>query len=587
MPYKNNIKMHSADICVIGGGLAGMCAAISAARHSSKVILVHDRPVLGGNCSSEVRMWPLGAHGNNRRETGIFEELILNNMYRNPTRNYPIWDSVLYEAVKNQENLTVLLNCSVFGINMFDDKNISSVTGWQTTTYTHHIVSAKIFIDCSGDSILAELSGAEYKHGREAKDEYNEEAAPLISDSCTMGNSCLIQARETQNVIKYVPPKWARKIESDEQIRNRSHKLDDFRGNNFWWLELGGTKNTIIDSEEIRDDLLSLAYGVWDHIKNHGEHDADNWELEFLGYLPGKRESRRYIGDHMLTQGEVQSGYVFDDIVAYGGWSIDNHPPLGFDHDGDPTTYFNCPSPFGIPYRCLYSVNIENLMFAGRNISATHAAMAASRVMATCAILGQATGTAANIAIKHKVKPRGVLKYIDELQQALMDDDCWIPHHKREISEKCLLADLSAECDNVDNLRNGIDRPTDFEGDNGCYVPLNSKIAYEFLNPTYIESVRIVFDSDLDRATVKGGIEEVRDCPTICNRPLNMTSYTFPATMTKSFELIADGTVIYSTKTNYQRFVKIPLNRNVKVLELKPIDTYGEKESHIFSFDFK
>ena len=153
MPYKNNIKMHSADICVIGGGLAGMCAAISAARHSSKVILVHDRPVLGGNCSSEVRMWPLGAHGNNRRETGIFEELILNNMYRNPTRNYPIWDSVLYEAVKNQENITVLLNCSVFGINMFDDKNISSVTGWQTTTYTHHIVSAKIFIDCSGDSI--------------------------------------------------------------------------------------------------------------------------------------------------------------------------------------------------------------------------------------------------------------------------------------------------------------------------------------------------------------------------------------------------------------------------------------------------
>ena len=586
MFYKNNTKTHKAEICVIGGGLAGMCAAISAARHGSKVVLVHDRPVLGGNCSSEVRMWPLGAHGSNRRETGIFEELILNNMYRNPTRNYPIWDSVLFEAVKKQENLTVLLNCSVFDIGMSDDKNISSVTGWQTTTYTHHTVNAEIFIDCSGDSILAELSGAEYHHGREAKGEFDEEAAPLTADTYTMGNSCLIQARETQNSITYIPPKWARKIESDEQIKNRSHKLDDFRGNNFWWLELGGTKNTITDSEEIRDDLLSLAYGTWDHIKNYGDHNADNWELDFLGYLPGKRESRRYIGDHILTQGEVQSGGVFDDIVAYGGWNIDNHPPLGFDHDGDPTTYFNCPSPFGIPYRCLYSVNIENLMFAGRNISATHAAMAASRVMATCALLGQAAGTAANTAIRYQVKPRGVLKYIKELQQILMDDDCWIPQYKRKISTECLSASLSAECDNVDNLRNGIDRPTDLEGDNGCYVPLNSKIRYKFSDPTYIGCVRIIFDSDLDRETVSGGIEEVKDCPTICNRPLDMTSYTFPATMTKSFELIVDGSVIYSTETNNQRFVKIPLNCNVKVLELKPIDTYGEKESHIFSFDF-
>lgn len=585
MNTNKNIKSYTADVCVIGGGLAGMCAAIAAARHGSSVILVHDRPVLGGNCSSEIRMWPLGAHGKNRRETGIFEELVLNNLYRNPTRNYPIWDSVLYEAVKFQDNLTALLNCSIFDAEM-NGKKISTVTGWQTTSYTFHRVTAKIFIDCSGDSILASLSGAEYRRGREAKSEFCEEAAPDSPDSFTMGNSCLIQARETPSPIKYIPPEWARKIGSDEQIKNRPHAPTDYRGNNFWWLELGGTEDTIADSEKIRDDLLALSFGTWDHIKNHGEHNAENWELDFLGFLPGKRESRRYVGDHILTQNEVQAGGKFKDIIAYGGWSIDNHPPLGFDHEGEPTTYYSCPSPFGIPYRCLYSVNIENLMFAGRNISVTHAAMAASRVMATCAVLGQAAGTAAHIAAAKKISPKMVGNYIRELQKILMDDDCWLPGLKREISESCKGADLYAECGNADNLRNGIDRPTDADGDNGCYIKKGSKITYSFKSPTYISSVRIIFDSDLNRETVTGGIPQVKDCPTICNRPLNMTPFTFPATMTRVFKLIADGEIIYETASNHQRLVRIDVNKSVKTVELQPTETYGSDKVHIFSFDF-
>ena len=157
---RKNIVSHKADICVIGGGLAGMCAAIAAARRGSRVILVHDRPVFGGNCSSEIRMWPLGAGGINRRETGIFEELVLNNMYRNPTRNYPIWDSVLFEAVRFQPRLESLLNCTVNDIEMSDDTHIKAVYCWQMTTYQTHYIEADIFIDCSGDSILAELSGA-------------------------------------------------------------------------------------------------------------------------------------------------------------------------------------------------------------------------------------------------------------------------------------------------------------------------------------------------------------------------------------------------------------------------------------------
>ncbi|MGN0492823.1 MAG: FAD-dependent oxidoreductase [Acutalibacteraceae bacterium] len=586
MMQVKNIKKHKADICVIGGGLAGMCAAIAAARRGSRVILVHDRPVFGGNCSSEIRMWPLGAGGSNRRETGIFEELVLNNMYRNPTRNYPIWDSVLFEAARFQPRLESLLNCSVNDIEMSDEKHINAVYGWQMTTYQTHYIEADIFIDCSGDSILAELSGAEYRHGREAREDYGEDAAPETADRQTMGNSCLLQARETAEPIKFNPPEWARKLPDDENLKTRDHMPDRYRANNFWWLELGGNKDTIEDAEEIRDDLLALSFGVWDHIKNQGDHNAENWELDWAGFLPGKRESRRYIGDHILTQREVQEGGKFEDIVAYGGWQIDNHPPMGFDHKGEPTTYYPCPSPFGIPYRCLYSVNIDNLMFAGRNISATHTAMAASRVMATCAMLGQAAGTAAYIAVKNRISPRGVNNYISKLQQYLMEDDCWLPGLRRKVSEDCLSAELTAECENPENLRNGIDRPTDEGGDNGCFVPLSSDITYTLNSPAYIENVHIVFDSDLNRETVKGGIPSVKDCPTICNRPLDLKGFSFPSTVTKKFELIADGEIIYSTDCNHQRFVKINVARIVKKLTLRPIATFGAEKAHIFSFDF-
>ena len=582
---KERFTAHKADICVIGGGFAGMCAAIAAARYGRSVVLIHDRPMFGGNASSEVRMWPMGAHGKNRRETGLFEEIILKNMHRNPTRSYPIWDSVLFEAVRSEKGIESMLNCSVYDADM-DGNKISAVYGWQTTTYKHHKVEADIFIDCSGDSILAELSGAEYRFGREARDEFCEAAAPIEADRKTMGNSCLLQVRETPNPIKFTPPTWARKLPDETELSTRPHMPDQFRDNNFWWLELGGEQNTIDDAEEIRDELLALAFGVWDHIKNQGEHGADNWELDFAGFLPGKRESRRYVGDQILTQSEVQSGGKFDDIIAYGGWKIDDHPPAGFDHRGEPTTYYDTPSPFGIPYRCLYSKNIENLMFAGRNISVTHVAMAASRVMATCAMLGQAAGTAAAYAVEQGISPREVTESIGEIQKRLMDDDCWIPTMRRTVSEACKKARLECVSDDAENLRNGIDRPTDAEGDNGCFVPLGTNISYVLDAPTYIERVKIVFDSDLDRETLRGGIQEICDCPTVCNRPLNMEGYTFPSTMVKSFELWADGELIFSTDDNCQRSVKIPIEKNVTRIELRTTETYGDEKAHIFSFDF-
>ena len=447
---------HAVDLCVVGGGLAGMCAAVSAARHGIKVALMHDRPVYGGNASSEIRMWVCGAHGENNRETGIIEEIALETLYQNPYRRYPVWDSILFELIKNEKNITPILNCSCNDAEM-DGARIKSVTGWQTTTQCYHIVEAKLFADCSGDSILAPLTGAKYRWGREGRSEFNEDIAPETADKKTMGLSCLIQARETDKKHTYIAPSWARKFTKEDL----PYRLPDMKDpeENFWYMELGGEGDTIHDTEKLRDELISVAYGIWDFVKNSGEYDADNWELDFVGFLPGKRESRRYVGDYIMTQNDVKSGGHFDDIIAYGGWTMDDHNPAGINTREKPNIFHPAPSPFGIPYRCVYSANIENLYFAGRNISVTHTAMSASRVMATCALLGQAVGTAAAIAAGNNISPREVgVNYIDGLKQTLMDDGCWLPYNKTELSEITRSAELSSDGENAEKLHGDVGR---------------------------------------------------------------------------------------------------------------------------------
>ncbi|MBO7620007.1 MAG: FAD-dependent oxidoreductase, partial [Victivallales bacterium] len=346
---------HQAEFCVVGGGLAGMAAAVAAARHGAKTVLIQDRPVLGGNASSECRMWISGAR-NDVHETGYVEELKLENNYRNPQLSWSIWDSITYESVRFQPNLEVILNCSVNDLTM-DGMRITSVKGWQLTTQTWHVVEADLFADCSGDSILAPLSGADFRIGREARNEFGEDFGPDEDDLKTMGMSCLIQARETDSPKKFIPPAWANKYLTDDDMPDRGH---GYRGlSNFWWIELGGEDDSIRDTEIIRDRLLAVAFGVWDHIKNHGDHKADNWILDWVGFLPGKRESRRYLGDHILTQQEIKAEGRFDDMVAYGGWPMDDHDPAGMNGTGRPHTNYPAPSPYGIPYRSLYSRNVE------------------------------------------------------------------------------------------------------------------------------------------------------------------------------------------------------------------------------------
>ena len=585
----------SADFCVVGGGVAGLCAALAAARHGARTVLVQDRPMLGGNASSEIRMHICGAHGPNRRETGIVEEIQLENLRYNAGSCWPVFDSVLWGLARREPLLTLLLDASVCSCETAADRSIRSVRAWQGTTQRWIEVSARLFADCSGDAVLAPLSGADFRVGREARSEYGESEAPPEADSCTMGNSILLQAMEFATPQEFVAPPWAVDFSAPEKRPWILNRCVDPTRNNYWWIEVGGADDTVGNAERHRDELLPIVFGVWDWLKNHSPEKERfrGFGLEWTGSLPGKRESRRYLGDHVLTQGEVQSGGNFPDVVAYGGWKIDNHYPKGFWHDGPGTKYTDCPSPFGIPYRCLYSRNVPNLFCAGRDISCTHVAMSATRVMATCGLCGQAVGTAAAIAGRERLDPRDVSKglLLAELQRTLLDDDCMLPGLRRELRGPCAIARLAATGgDGIARLRDGTDRDWD-DGEHGWRAPLGAAAEYRFAEETELHEARLVFDSHLDRRETDrplGGNEECsqgRYYRALADKPRAV-----PDTLVRSFRLDrldADGAWRPEAEVtdNHQRLVRVPLNCRARGLRLVPLATWGAPDAHVFAFD--
>ena len=557
---------YKTDLCVVGGGLSGLCCAIAAARHGIKVVLVQDRPVLGGNASSEIRMWVCGANGDGNRESGIIEELMLENYYQNPGLKFPIWDSVLYEKAMAEPNLTLLLNSSCLDAVM-DGESIVSIKAWQSNAETFHEIKATYFADCSGDSILAPLSGAEHTYGREAKSQYGERIPPDVADKKTMGMSCLFQIRETDHPVRFTPPAWAYSYPTDADLPYKSHHKDS----NFWWIEVGGEWDCIHDTDRCRDELLKICYGVWDHMKNHGDHDVENWELEWIGFLPGKRESRRYIGKYVVTQNDVEAEGRFDDLVAYGGWTMDDHFPQGFYYTaGHPTIHHPAPEPWGLPLRCMISKNVENLVFAGRNISVSHAALSSSRVMATCAVLGQALGTAVAQAVKDGCHVADV--DIPRLQQTLMQDDCYLPWHTREIPALSRTADCSA-----DVVRNGHDRLEQ----NAWIGGVGDSITYTFAADTPVSEIRLVFDSNLDRP--------YDNMP--CSYPLVQTKYKVPHTLIDAYRIEGESEsgekFCLEVDENHQRFVKHSVNWRVKTVRFVPLTTHGCEAFRLFAFDIR
>nr|WP_168123140.1 FAD-dependent oxidoreductase [Paenibacillus sp. HB172176] len=418
------------DITVIGGGLAGICAAVAAARLGSKVALIQNRPVLGGNSSSEVRVWVCGAtgHGIHRyaRETGIMGEMFVENQYRNPEGNPYYWDLVMLETVKAEPNISLYLNTDVHEVEAQgteEQREIHAVIGWMMGSERRIRFESKQFIDCTGDGLVGFLAGAKYRIGREARHEYNEVWAPEVADDITLGSTILFYTKDEGRPVKYVPPSFARDITKTTIPLKRVIRSGD-SGCHYWWIEWGGEHDIVHDNEMVRDELWAAIYGIWDYIKNSGQFDADNMTLEWVGSVPGKREYRRFTGDYVLSQGDILAQEPFEDRVAFGGWSIDLHPPQGMYATESGSKHMHMDGIYHIPFRSLYSANISNMLMAGRDISATHVAFGTTRVMATCAVIGEAAGTGAALCVKNKVSPRTLVKeYLQELQQTLLRQD--------------------------------------------------------------------------------------------------------------------------------------------------------------------
>lgn len=589
---------YHCDLCVVGGGLSGTIAALTAARKGTKVVLIQDRPMLGGNSSSEIKMWVRGAHGKFNRETGILSEFEEENIYCNPTLARPLWDTVLFGKVKENENITLLLNTSVLDAECDEDR-ITAVTAWQLTTYSYHTVYAKYFADCSGDSVLAPLSGALHRIGREARSEFQEEIAHEKADGCTMGMSCLLQARETDHLVPFIPPEWANVYETDADFSaaNKDIQYSTIRdhqigtsGTNLWWIELGGDSEAIANAETIRDELLKVAFGIWDHIKNRGDHGAENWELEWVGFLPGKRESVRYIGDHIMTQHDVETGGIFEDVIAYGGWPMDDHNPKGIHAIGInevPSKLFPAPSPYGIPYRVLYSKNIANLFFAGRNISTTHAALSSTRVMATCSLLGQAMGNAAAICIKNGLLPREINNgYVHELQQEILGDGVFLPGVKREIPELTKKATLNLTAEEQAILFNGTERPREKDGENCIVLKKGDEIRFDFAEPVVVHELRIQLDPDFSRESISPN-KKMRVFAQKLHQGLDFVPVKVANTIVKEFAVYVDGIKNFESLDNHNALVRIPLDCTAKNITVQFNETWGAEKITIFACDLK
>lgn len=433
---KRNLKrtVLQTDFTVVGGGLSGVCAAITAARAGLKVVLIQDRPVLGGNASSEVRLWILGATshmGNNNRwarEGGVVDEILVENMYRNAEGNALIFDTILLDKIKQEPNIQLLLNTAVYAVEKKDADTVDAVIAFCSQNSTEYFVQSPLFCDASGDGIVGFLAGASFRMGAESKEEFGELFAPEKEYGELLGHSLYFYTKDTQKPVKFVPPSFA--LSDIKQIPRYRNFNTKEHGCKLWWIEYGGRLDTVHDTEEIKWELWKVVYGVWNYIKNSGNFpEAETMTLEWVGTIPGKRESRRFEGDYIIKQQDIVEQTVFNDAVAFGGWSIDLHPADGVFSDKSGCNQWHSKGIYGIPYRSLYSKNIGNLFLAGRVISASHVAFGSTRVMATCGHIGQAVAMAAALCKKHETLPRAIgEKHINTLQQDLLKTGQHIPN---------------------------------------------------------------------------------------------------------------------------------------------------------------
>ena len=397
------------DLVVVGAGIAGMSAAVSAARLGCKVALINDRPVIGGNNSSEIRV-----HLGGRIESGVYKEL--GNLQKEfgpvhggnakPAENYE--DQKKMDWLLKEKNVTLFANYRAMAVEKEGDR-IVSVIAKHIETGEEKKFEAPLFSDCTGDGTIGYLAGADYKMGRESKDEFNENRAPEKADKMTMGTSVQWYSNDVKKASSF--PRFEYGLDFNEKNCEKVTMGE-------WTWETGMNYDQIKDFERIRDYGLMVVYSNWSCLKNKlKENDVyKNRKLGWVAYIGGKRESRRLMGDYILKEDDLTRHVVHEDGTGATTWTIDLHYP-------DPKNTANFPGkefksiakhtaiyPYPVPYRCLYSRNIDNLFMAGRNISVTHVALGTVRVMRTTGIMGEVVGMAASLCKKYQVNPREIYR---------------------------------------------------------------------------------------------------------------------------------------------------------------------------------
>lgn len=620
LPSKNPAVERHYQVAVVGGGMSGLCAAIASARQGARTILIQDRSVYGGNASSENRMHISGASCHwgkkNAAETGILMELQLENKYLNDSYNYSIWDGVLWSTVKSTKNLDSLMNTTMDKV-FSSGKKIDAIECYQMTTEVRYRITADIFIDATGNGTLAYFAGNEYKIGRESSESYNEKDAPKVPDGETMGNTIYFVAHDTGHPVKFTKPSWANTYTDETYFKHRYHgnitvyhnaddvvvlkenesyedhadelveKYDVKSG--YWWIELGGDWDDIIkQSEDIRWELYKIVYGVWDHIKNQGDHGAENYELDWVGNLSGWRESRRIMGNYVLTENDILANKVFDDGVAYGGWPMDEHTAGGFAAVGEiPSKVRSFKGLYSIPYGCYVAKDISNLMLAGRDISCSKLAMGSTRVMGTCAIGGQAAGTAAGMAALSGLNPTEFgNECIQDLRQQLLKDDCYIMGLKNmDENDKARSAKATAssykEGAEPEKVINGYSR--NIGSDINEWISNGIKeggevLSLRLVSKVDISQVRITFDPDLSEER----------CISVSKAFLEKEPIGVAKDLVKDYRivLLSGGKEVFSKdiKGNYQRLCITDLDSPVSADEVRIVvlSTNGAKNAKVF-----
>ncbi len=549
------------DLLVAGGGLAGISAALSAARKGKKVVLVQDRSRLGGNSSSEIRMHPLGVNPERVgwREGGIIEELKLENAAHNPQLAWEMWDFILYDKCVSEPNLTLILDATLFKTETDGDK-ITAAWVRSDTTLQGYRIEADLYVDATGDCRLGMESGAEIMTGRDGVDAYGESLADFDEVGTRQGSTLMITSRLHDKPMPFVPPSWAKKI-TPEQMKFRSIKGDGL-SYGYWWIELGGVYDAIRDNEMLRFELLSIVMGVWDYIKNSGKYEGvENRALETIGMVPGRRDTNRIRGEHLMTQHDIEGKWKdFDDSVAVGGWSMDDHPAKGFyASDRHPCRQKGHVPCYNIPFSSLYSNKVKNLMMAGRNISCSHVAFSSTRVMSTCAAVGQAVGTAAAICLDDKITPaqlRANPEKVKQLQQTLLRDDQTILGIKNtdpvDLARSAKVTASESIADSApENVISGITIDLPKQNKNRWVASAASKpwIKLEWSSPQKFSQVRFIFEPG-NTALSQTGSDYLLKTMIRGPQPKIVREYQVTA-------VLEDGSekVLADVKNNYQKLV--------------------------------